>query len=87
MFAVVLLWFVLTKLDSALRTIMENEEARTAKLTAIETGFVGAVDRQTVAFQQAMQANLQALRESTEAERQQAIATQQLLTQPKGPPP
>jgi hypothetical protein len=86
-FAVVLLWFTLTKLDSALRVIMDNEEARTTKLTVLENAFVAAIDRQTVAYQTAMQANLQALRDATEAERQQAAVTQRLLTEGKANPP
>lgn len=65
LFAVVLLWYVLTKLDSALRVIMENEDARTQKLTRIEATFESSLEKQTAAFNAAILANIAAIDRQT----------------------
>jgi hypothetical protein len=53
-FAGVLLWFVLSRVGTAMERIEHNEVLRTQLLTAIQTSFIQAIDRQTIAFEQAI---------------------------------
>lgn len=62
-FAAVLLWFVLTRVDTSLKTINENEEARTRMLAAMQDTLVATLDRQTRSFEAALQANSAANRQ------------------------
>jgi hypothetical protein len=56
----VLLWFVLFRLDTALRTIEQSEEDRVRIIQAVQESLVAALDRQTHAFEKAIQENIEA---------------------------
>jgi hypothetical protein len=56
----VLLWFVLFRLDTTLRVIEQSEEDRVKIIAAVQDSIVAALDRQTHAFEQAIQDNIRA---------------------------
>ena len=72
-FAGALLYFVLTRVGTAMDRIEENEKIRTQMLAGIQQGFAQAIDRQTVAFEQALARQTQeftrAITENTEVTR------------------
>ena len=59
----VLLWFVLTQLHGMLDTIQHAEEERTRLLVSMQESLIGAIDRQTQAFQAAIKEMVYANRE------------------------
>lgn len=65
-FAGVLLYFVLFRLDGMLQKIEDGEEARTRIIAAMQDTLVAALDRQTQAFERAIRENIQANRELAE---------------------
>jgi hypothetical protein len=56
----VLLWFVLFRLDTTLQLIERSEEDRVRIIAAVQDSIVAALDRQTHAFEQAIQDNIRA---------------------------
>jgi hypothetical protein len=56
----VLLWFVLFRLDSTLQVIERSEEDRVRIIAAVQESIVAALDRQTIAFEKAIQDNIRA---------------------------
>lgn len=56
----VLLWFVLFRLDTTLQTIERSEEDRVRVLVAVQDTLVAALDRQTHAFEKAIDDNIKA---------------------------
>jgi hypothetical protein len=76
----VLLWFVLFRLDTTLRVIEQSEEDRVKIIAAVQDSVVAALDRQTRAFEKAIDENIQANR---------MIATQlaPVLRPPRDPRP
>jgi hypothetical protein len=59
----VLLYFVLFRVDGALKVIQENEEARTRIVSAMQDTIVAALDRQTKEFDESFKENIQANKE------------------------
>jgi hypothetical protein len=57
-FAAVLLWFVLFKVDGAMRAIQEGEETRTKIIAAMQDTLVAALNKQTDRFEEAIQGNI-----------------------------
>ena len=59
----VLLWFVLTRLDTTFQVIQKSEEERLRLLVAMQNTLVQALDRQTDKFTEAMRYNTDANKE------------------------
>ena len=62
-FACVLLWFVLTRIDTALKVIGTQEEDRTKIVAAMQDSLVNALDRQSKLFSDAIDRNIAANRD------------------------
>lgn len=65
-FALVLLWFVLTRLDKALSVIETQEEARTTVVERMGDTFIAGLDKQASRFEQAIKENIAVNRELAE---------------------
>jgi hypothetical protein len=65
-FAGILLWFVLFRMDAALRVIEQSEDARTKLITTVQEKLAAHMDRQGELFEQAMQENVKANRENAD---------------------
>jgi hypothetical protein len=59
-FAGILLYFVLFRLDTALKVIERSEEDRVKIIVAVQDNIVAALDRQNKAFEEAIRANIDA---------------------------
>ena len=62
LFAVLLLWFTLTRFDRTVEVIQHNEEARTKLLVDLGAQFVAASERQSDRFDRAIEENIRANR-------------------------
>lgn len=62
-FAAVLLWFLLTRMDTTMRVIQTEEENRTKIVAAMQDTLVATLDRQTKSFEDAIKENIRANRE------------------------
>jgi len=60
LFAGVLLWFTLSRIDGTLVVIQNNEARRTELLISIEHAFIAALDAQSDRFDKAIQMNIEA---------------------------
>jgi hypothetical protein len=65
-FAGILLWFVLFRLDTALKVIEQSEDARTEIIAALKDTITTTMERQTTAFEQAIRDNIKANHENAE---------------------
>jgi hypothetical protein len=65
-FALVLLWFVLTRLDKALSVIETQEEARTTVVEQMGNNFIAGLEKQASRFELAIQQNIAVNRELAE---------------------
>jgi hypothetical protein len=65
-FAGILLWFVLFRMDATLRVIEQSEDARTKLITAVQEALATHMDRQGELFERAMQENIQANKENAD---------------------
>jgi len=63
LFAMLLLWFTLTRFDRTVEVIEAHEAARTKLLTQIGENFVTAIERQGDRFDRATHENIRANRE------------------------
>jgi hypothetical protein len=59
----VLLWFVLFRLDTALKAIEQAEEDRVRIIATVQDNLVHALDRQAARFEQAIHDNIEANRD------------------------
>jgi hypothetical protein len=58
----VLLWFVLTRVDGAMRAIQAEEDLRTVKVGEMQTAVIAALERNADRFERAIQDNIAANR-------------------------
>jgi hypothetical protein len=58
----VLLWFVLMRVDGAMRHIQEEEDLRTAKVGEMQAAVIAALERNADRFERAIQENIAANR-------------------------
>jgi hypothetical protein len=65
-FAGVLLWYVLTRIDGAMRIIQEQEDTRTKMVAAMQDTLISTLERQTTAFEAAIHENIAVNRELAE---------------------
>ena len=65
-FAAVLLWFVLTRVNGTLVNIEEGEVRRTQLLEQTQRTFIDSIERQTLRFEQAIDKNITVNRELAE---------------------
>jgi hypothetical protein len=65
-FAGILLWFVLFRMDAALRVIEQSEDARTKIIAALQESITTHMDQQGEIFEQVMQANIRANKENAD---------------------
>jgi hypothetical protein len=72
-FAAILLWFVLFRMDATLKVIEQSEDARTKLITVVQKSLAEHMDRQGELFEQAM-------RENIEANKKNADRFEQLLS-------
>jgi thermostable 8-oxoguanine DNA glycosylase len=56
--AAVLLWFVLTRIDTALQKIQVQEDLRTQFVADMQRDLIATLEKQTVAFQAAIAENI-----------------------------
>jgi len=62
----VLLWFVLVKLDGVLHDVAHAQEDSVRTLAVMQETLIGALDRQSTRFEQAIRDNMAANRELAE---------------------
>jgi hypothetical protein len=67
----VLLWFVLFRVDGAMKIIQEQEETRTKMVSAMQDSLIAALDRQSRMYSETMDRNIIANRAT--ADRLEAI--------------
>jgi hypothetical protein len=75
-FAMILLWFVLTRLDTTLKVVEDQEEARTLVVEKMGKDFIAAIASQGDRFESAIQDNIAAnkeLQENATRERREII--------------
>jgi hypothetical protein len=65
-FAAVLLWFVLFRLDTALKVIEQSENARVAIIRAVQETLTDHMDRQGDVFERVMRENIKANQENAD---------------------
>jgi hypothetical protein len=75
----VLLWFVLFRIDGAIKAIMQQEDLRTQFVARMQHDLITTLDRQTTAFEEAIQ-------ESIAVNKQHATDLHRLLTEMKHAP-
>jgi hypothetical protein len=86
-FAAVLLWFVLFKVDGAMRAIQEGEETRTKIVAAMQDTLVAALEKQADRFEKAIKENIEANERMADlAHRERADMLQRLQPYPQRPP-
>jgi hypothetical protein len=54
----VLLWFTLTRIDTAMQRIQQQEDLRTQFVAQMQKDLIATLERQTVAFQAAIAENI-----------------------------
>jgi hypothetical protein len=64
-----LLWFVLTRVDGAMRHIQAEEDLRTQKVADMQTAVIAALERNADRFERAIQENIAANRALAERHR------------------
>jgi uncharacterized protein HemX len=62
----VLLWFVLFRVDGAMKVIQEQEQTRTEMVQKMQDALIAALDREGTAFNSAVDRNIQTNRENAE---------------------
>jgi hypothetical protein len=77
----ILLWFVLFRVDGAMKIIQEQEETRTKMVSAMQDSLVAALDRQSRIYSDTMDRNIAANRIA--ADRLEAIVNRQGQSYPK----
>jgi hypothetical protein len=65
-FAGILLWFVLFRLDTALRVIEQSEDARIQVITAVQETITDHMDRSAEIFERVMAENAKANKENAD---------------------
>lgn len=65
-FAGILLWFVLFRMDATLKVIEQSEDARTKLITTVQESLAEHMDRQGELFEQAMAENIAANKANAE---------------------
>jgi hypothetical protein len=82
----VLLWFMLTRVDTALRQIQAEEDRRTQFVAAMQKDLIETLTDQTTRFEAAIEKNAQVVERNVRANEDQTRLLTQLLATRKGPP-
>ena len=75
----VLLWFVLTRVDSTMRSIQDEEETRTKVVAAMQDTMIAAFDRQTKAFTDAIENNIRTNKELAQQAHEERLRVMEKL--------